>query len=45
MVKIRLCMQGVVGQSLVGELGPHMTRGQRTKTKQKQYCNESNTDF
>ena len=27
------------------ELRPHMPRGQNTKTKQKQYCNQFNKDF
>ena len=41
---LRLClpMQGVRVQSLVGD---HMSHSQKTKTKQKQYCNKFNQSF
>ena len=46
-LKHHLLMQGV--WSLVRELGSHMSRGQKNKTKQnikqKQYCNKFNKDF
>ena len=38
-------MQGVWVWSLVGELKSHRPQGQRTKTKQKQYCNKFNKDL
>ena len=38
-------MQGLGVQSLVGELRSHMSCGQKTKQKQKQYCNKFNKDF
>ena len=44
---LRLCltMQGMRVWSLAGDLRSHMPRGQKTKTKQKQYCNKFNKDF
>ena len=44
-VKTLPSMQGVQIQSLVGELRSYMPWGQKTKTKQKQYCNKFNKDF
>ena len=42
-----LPMQGLRVRSLVGELGSHMPRGQKTKQniEEKQYCNRFNKDF
>ena len=43
---VRLClpMQGLWVPSLVGELRSHMLCNQKTKTKQKHYCNIFNKD-
>ena len=42
-LRLRLPMQGVQVQSLVGERRSHMPCGQ--KAKQKQYCNKFNKHF
>ena len=44
-LRLRLPMQGVQVRSLVGELRSHVPHSQKTKTKQKQYCNKFNKDF
>ena len=44
---LRLClpMQGLWVRSLVRQLRSHIPGGQKTKTKQKQYCNKFNINF
>ena len=46
-LRLRLPIQGLWVQSLVGELRSHMACGQTTKTlkKQRQYCDKFNNDF
>ena len=38
-------MQDVRVPSLLGELGSHISRGQKAKTEQRQYCNKFNKNF
>ena len=44
-VRTSLPVQGVWVQSLIRKLRSHMPQGQKTKTKQKRYCNKFNKDF
>ena len=36
---------GCAGSILVGELGSHVSQGQKAKTEQRQYCNKFNKNF